>query len=95
MKCITIAVPLLLMLMLSSVAIADTVYIDGKPCFVMGNTVNCGGTLSNPGQDEAARAARAETNRLKAKARQLDECLRKSDWPGSPSRSECQSMYGE
>ena len=93
MKRITIAVPLLLLL--SSVAMADTVYIDGKPCFTMGNTVNCGGALSNPGQDEAARAARAETNRLKAKARQLDECLRKSDWPGSPSRSECQSMYGE
>ena len=93
MKCITIAVPLLLML--SSVAMADTVYIDGKPCFVMGNTVNCGGALSNPGQNEAARAARAETNRLKEKARQLDKCLRTSDWPGSPSRSECQSMYGE
>ena len=91
MKRITKAVPLLLLL--SSVAMADTVYIDGKPCFTMGNTVNCGGALS--GQDEAARAARAETNRLKAKARQLDECLRKSDWPGSPSRSECQSMYGE
>ena len=47
------------------------------------------------GQDEAARAARAETKRLQEKSRRLDECLRKSDWPGMPSRSDCQSMYGE
>jgi len=25
----------------------------------------------------------------------LEDCLRKADWPGMPSRSECQAMYGE
>jgi len=77
----------------SSDILAETIYLNGKPCFVVGNQVNCPGMES--GQDEAARAARAETKRLQEKSRRLDECLRKSDWPGMPSRSECQSMYGE
>jgi|GEM_PF-4378378 len=78
---------------LSSAAVAGTVYIDGKPCFTVGNTMDCGGAFS--GQDEAARVQRAETRRLREQSRKLDECLRKTDWPGMPSRSECQSMYGE
>lgn len=78
----------------TSITVADTVYIDGKPCFQSGNTVNCGGTLSNPGQSEEARAARAETRRLREQSQKLDACLRTADWRGMPGRSECQSMYG-
>lgn len=81
------------MLVFSSTALTGTLYLNNQPCNTVGNSIDC--PTLNAGQNEAARAARAETNRLKAKARQLDECLRKADWPGMPSRSECREMYGE
>lgn len=57
-------------------------------CIRVGNTVNC---TSFSRED---REARQQQSQQRANAKALNECLRKSDWPGSPSRSECQQMYG-
>lgn len=80
-------------------ALAGTVYINGQPCFTSGNNVNCpngvGNTGGSSGVNEDARARMAETRRKQAQSQALTECLRKSDWPGSMSRSECERAYGE
>ncbi len=45
---------------------------------------------ADPAETAAREAVRAE----RLRASKLEECLRTSDWPGKPSRSECQQMYG-
>lgn len=79
----------------STAALADgTIYMNGQPCFVNGNQVNCPNGMS-PAEAAALRAERAEARRERQQAANLDDCLRKADWPGAPSRSECQRMYGQ
>ena len=49
-------------------------------------------------QKQERKAARSKSERQDAKQRQLqlyEECLRKADWPGTPSRSECRAMHGK
>ena len=49
-------------------------------------------------QKQERKATRSKSERQDAKQRQLqlyEECLRKADWPGTPSRSECRAMHGK
>lgn len=42
------------------------------------------------------KTSRSKSERQDAKQRQLqlyEECLRKADWPGTPTRAECRAMY--
>jgi hypothetical protein len=41
------------------------------------------------------RAAVEKEKTRRARLKELENCLRKADWPGMPGRSECQAMYGE
>ena len=86
-----------LLLTISLPLIAETVYINGQPCFVTGNQVTCPNSadMHSGGVDQDAMARMAETRRQQQQARSLDECLRKADWPGAPSRSECERIYGQ
>lgn len=85
------------LLVLPALTLAETVFVNGQPCVAMGNQVHCPAGVDT-GTDAAALAAqaqRAETRRLQQQSDRLSDCLRKSDWPGAPSRSECERMYGQ
>lgn len=73
---------LILLSILATLALAGRDYDDGY---------RDGRRDADPAETAAREAVRAE--RLRAK--KLEECLRTSDWPGKPSRSECQGMYGQ
>ncbi len=70
----------------------------GTDCYEQNGNVYCDSTGSNSGAsigyDNGAAAAAIEAAKVtQARAKELDKCLRKADWPGQPSRSECRSMY--
>ena len=54
-----------------------------------------GGNTSNSGNSAADRAQLQEARNARERMNKLQECLRTSDWPGKPSRSECQAIYGQ
>jgi hypothetical protein len=66
---------------------------DGETCVQLGqsNVVSCSG--GNTDNSAADRAQEVRNDRVRMK--QYQDCLRTSDWPGKPGRSECASMYGQ
>ncbi len=67
---------------------------NGGHCWVNDAGVAYGCDGGGQSDNGAGAAAIQEAKVSQAKAKELDKCLRKADWPGQPSRSECQSMYG-
>lgn len=68
---------------------------NGGTCFVQSGTgvvFGCSGGEFNNNQNQPSPYERGPNVQ---KAGMLSECLRKSDWPGMPGRSECMRMYGE
>jgi len=66
----------------------------GGGCWVndAGFTYGCSGTsqTSHPAATTAREAREAE----RLRSEKLEKCLRTSDWPNMPGRSECIEMYG-
>lgn len=60
-----------------------------------GTGVVFGCTGSSSGNSAADRAQLHEAKNDRQRMKQYQECLRTSDWPGKPGRSECASMYGQ
>jgi len=79
-----VAISCLLAFAFSSGAIGRGTYEDGKR-----DGYNKG---YNAGVNHEA-VEKEKTRR--ARLKKLEDCLRKADWPGMPSRSECQALYGE
>lgn len=83
---------------LSSVAIGDQYVVmpDGGGCWIPSNggvAYGCSG--GNSGNSAADRAHLMEARNARERMKLYQECLRTSDWPGKPSRSECATMYGQ
>lgn len=66
----------------------------GEVCHGIGGGMVVCPDSGDSGQNEAARAQRADDRRLQERSKRLDECLRKSDWPGQPGRAECRRLFG-
>ena len=60
-----------------------------------GTGVVFGCTGGSSGNSAADRAQLHEAKNDRQRMKQYQECLRTSDWPGKPGRSECASMYGQ
>ncbi|HRW67005.1 MAG TPA: hypothetical protein P5032_14905 [Candidatus Competibacter sp.] len=58
-----------------------------------GVVFGCSGGSSGNSAADRAQLQEARNNRERMK--QYQECLRTSDWPGKPGRSECASIYGQ
>ena len=54
-----------------------------------------GGSSSDSGDSAADRARLMEARNARERLKLYQECLRTSDWPGKPSRSECAAMHGQ
>lgn len=70
---------------------------NGGTCMRQSGTgvvFGCTGGSSNSGNSAADRAQLQEARNSRERMKKLQECLRTSDWPGKPGRSECQQMYG-
>ena len=58
-------------------------------CNMVGNSMSC---FTSPSAADIQ--ARREAKQQRQNQQALQECLRKADWPGSPSQAECRQMYG-
>ncbi len=82
-------------LLIPTISLADRwVPMPGGGGCMIGNSGVAYGCSGIQSSDEA-RAERETERTNRKKLDMLEKCLRTSDWPGQPSRSECQAMYGQ